>query len=446
MFKRIVSFYKTCVRFVTHDIWHLGSERLSGRDAFLVRVLKVLILSARSFWEDKISIRASALTLYTVLAIVPVVAIIFAVAKGFSIDLQLQQFLMDSLPDHKDIVVWVMEFADNALKNARGGVLAGVGVVILLWSVISMLSNVENSFNYIWNVTTPRSWARRLSNYISMMIVVPIVLVVVSSFSVTFLFEVDTLEEAYPFLSTIGWFFRFLIKLVPYFLMGLMLVVVYMVMPNTKVRFKAALIGGLVAGAILVLAQALYLYSQVRISKYSAIYGSLAAIPLFLLWAKTSWLIVLFGAEMSFAFQNIDSYDHENTSNRMSIGDRILLSLFVTRMLAKNFEEGKPPLTDEDISLKSGIPVRAVRMILRDLEAAGIVSEILLKNEKELAYQPAVDIHLLTVGYVQSRIEKLESNPFVIPQDTTGDRFVYILNKQREAFEKSKTNQLLIDL
>lgn len=446
MFNRIAKLYKVSVRFVTYDVWHLGSERLSRRDAFLVRVLKVLVASIRSFWEDNISIRASALTLYTVLAIVPIVAIVFAVAKGFSIDMQLQQFLTDSLSDHKDIVVWVMEFADNALQNARGGVLAGVGIVVLLWSVISMLSNVESSFNYIWNVTTPRSWTRRLSNYISMMIVVPIVLVVVSSMSVSFLFKMDALEKAYPFLETIGWFVRFLIKLIPYLLMGLMLVAVYMVLPNTKVKFKSALIAGLVAGAILVLAQSLYLYSQVRISKYSAIYGSLAAIPLFLLWAKTSWLIVLFGAELSFAFQNIDSYDHENTSNKMSINDRILLSLLVTRMLAKNFKEGNSALTDEDISLKTGVPVRAIRMILRDLEASGIISEIMMKDDKEAAYQPAVDIHLLTVGYVQSRVEKLESNPFVIPQDTTGDKFVYLLNKQREAFEESETNQLLIDL
>ncbi|MDR0659362.1 MAG: YihY/virulence factor BrkB family protein [Prevotellaceae bacterium] len=446
MFKRIVNLYKVSVRFITHDIWHLGSERLSGSDAFLVRVLKVLIVSIRSFWEDRISIRASALTLYTVLTIVPIVAIVFTVAKGFSIDSQLQYFLMENFSDHQDIVTWVMEFADNALKNARGGVLAGVGIVVLLWSVISMLSNVESSFNYIWNVTTPRSWVRRLSNYISMMIIVPIILVIVSSLSVSFMFKMDALEEAYPFLQTIGWFVRFLLKLLPYLLMGLMLVAVYMVMPNTKVRFKAALIGGLVAGAILVLAQTLYLYSQVRISKYSAIYGSLAAIPLFLLWAKTSWLIVLFGAELSFAFQNIDSYDHENSSNRMSISDRIILSLVITRMLANNFAQGNPALTDEDISLKSSIPVRAVRMILRDLVGVGIVSEVLITNDKDLAYQPAVDIHLLTVGYVQSRVEKLESNPFVVPQDTTGDRFVYILNKQRETFEKSDSNQLLIDL
>lgn len=446
MVKRIVNLYKVSVRFVMHDIWYLGRERLSGRDAFLVRILKVLIVSIRSFGEDKIAIRASGLTLYTMLALVPIVSIIFAVAKGFSIEGQLQQFLIQNFSDHQDIVVWLMDFAESALRNARGSVMAGVGVVVLLWSIISMLNNVENSFNYIWNVTTPRSWSRRLSNYISMMIVVPIVLVIVSSMSVSFLFKMDALEEAYPFLVTIGWVVRFLITLIPYLLMGLMLVTVYMVMPNTKVRFNAALVAGLVTGVVLILAQNLYLSSQVRISRYSAIYGSLAAIPLFLLWAKTSWLIVLFGAELSFAFQNIDSYDHENASNKMSISDKVLLSLFVTRMLAKNFKEGNLPLTDETISSRSGVPVRAVRMILRDLENVGIVSEILMRNDKEVAYQPAIDIYLLTVGYVQSRIEKLDSNPFVIPQDTTGDRFVYILNKQRAAFEKSEVNRLLIDL
>lgn len=446
MFKRIASFYKTSVRFVTHDVWHLGSERLSGRDAFLVRILKVIIVSVRSFWEDKISIRASALTLYSMLALIPVVAIIFAVAKGFNIDEQLHHFLMENLSDHKDIVVWALEYAESALNNAKGGVIAGVGVVMLLWSIISMLNNVENAFNHIWNVTTPRSFIRRLSNYFAMMIIVPIVLVVVGSLSVSFLFEMDALEKAYPFLVTIGWFVRFLIKLIPYVLMGLMLVAVYMVMPNTKVRFKAALVGGLVAGTILVLAQGFYLYSQVRISKFSAIYGSLAAIPLFLLWAKTSWLIVLFGSELSFAFQNIDSYDHENMSNKMSMFDRTLLALLITRMVANNFKQGEKAITDEGISLKSGIPVRAVRMILRDLETSGIVSEVMMKSDKDTAYQPAIDIHLLTIGYVQSRIEKLESNPNVIPQDATGDRFVYVLNKQRIAFENSESNQLLINL
>ncbi len=446
MFKKIKEFNKTATRFITHDIWHLGSEKLSRRDAFLVRTLKVIIICVRSFWEDKIAIRASALTLYTMMSIVPIAALIFAVAKGFNIDAQLQTVIMNSFPDQQEVAQWVMSFADSAIRNAKGGVIAGAGIVMLLWAVISMLNNVEKAFNHIWNVNKQRAMVRKFANYLSIMIIVPIFFVSASSISISLKYAVDSLAEASPFFSHLGGLVRFLLGLIPYVLIWLMFSMLYTVMPNTRVKFKYAFLAGVVAGTVFVLMQSLYVYSQVSISKYSAIYGSFAAIPLFILWAKFSWMIILFGAELSFAYQNVDSYQHEKDSDTMSMHQHKLLALVITRMLAKNFAEGEKAFTAEEISVKSEIPLRTVHTIVNSLVEAGVVSEIVGRNDKELAYQPAVDIHRITVSYVVSRIEVLNSKPNIVPPDVNSDRMTFVFDAEAVRFQTSPDNKLLIEL
>lgn len=439
MIKKIKEFYTKVISFITHDVWHLGTDRLSKRDAWLVRLLKVFILSLRGFSKDKVNQQASSLTLYLVMSIVPIAALAFAVAKGFGIDEQIKNELLTYFSDQEEIVTWIINFADSTIRNARGGWIAGVGMVMLLWTSMNMLVQVENSFNSIWQVKRPRSWSRRFADYISIMLVAPVLLFMASSFTVSIKYYI----EAIPFVSNIAPFFY---KLIPFVLMWFLFAVIYIVMPNIKVKFLAAFIAGVVAGTIFQLLEQFYFYSQVSISKYNAIYGSLAAIPLFLIWAKLSWQIVLFGAEFSFAYQNIDNYELEMDSDNVSHHNKRLLALYVLQFIAKNIIEGQPPVSAPQMAEKLNISTRMARMVADTLVDSGILVETLTADVKENAYLPVIDVHQLTVSYVLGKLDNMGKG--IISQEPTDDliKISAILEDFSYDIENSEANKLLIEI
>lgn len=444
--KRLPVLYRWATRFITHDIWHHGADRFNKRMTVTIRYIKIVFICLRSFFENSVMLRSSALAMLTLLSIVPLAALIFAISKGFNIDAQLQEYLVHQFGNQKEVIEWVMGFASSAINNTRGGLLAGVGVLVLLSTVIFMLSNVEDAFNHIWNVKIARNWASRLSSYIALMIIIPLFFVLSSSILVAANYQVDILEEAYPLFAKLSWFVRFLINLIPYILIGLMFTIMYMLIPNTRVQFKAALVAGITAGIAFVLAQNLYIYSQVSIMKFSAIYGSFVAIPLFLLWTKFSWLVVLFGAQLSYAYQNVDVYELERENENLSIHQRKLMALLVVRTLAKLFVEGKKASTDTEIARKSAIPLRSVQVVIDDLVDAGVIVEVIFKHKEIHGYQPASDPHKLTISYVLTRLENVGKNHSVSVRAFDDDQLGIALAQLAAEAEQSGNNKLLIDL
>jgi membrane protein len=193
-------------------------------------------------------------------------------------------------------------------------------------------------------------------------------------------------------------------------------------MPNTKVRIAPALIAGVIAGTLFHFVQNFYIYSQVMVSKYSAIYGSFAAIPLFLLWAQVSWLILLFGAELSFATQNVHHYEYGVSTQNLSMRERKLLSLLIAHHIVKNFVLGNKPMGSSEIAAELNISMRITRDILFDLVQCGIISETVTNDPKVNAYQPAMDIHALTVGFMLERIEA-RGEQYTDSEDTTNRQY-----------------------
>jgi membrane protein len=238
----------------------------------------------------------------------------------------------------------------------------------------------------------------------------------------------------------------FLVQFIPYFLSWVTLMVMFIIMPNTKVRFSSALVAGIIAGTFLQILQWLYIDLQFGISKLSAIYGSFAAIPLFIVWMQSSWIVVLIGAEISFANQNVSRYEFESEALNISNYQKRLLTILIMNLVIRNFTKGETALSAEGISIRLKIPVRLVRDIIQDLNAVGLVSIVQQNDNKERFYQPSMDINSLTVSFVLSRLDKKGIEQTTIFKNKDFEKVNLMLAKFDKLIAKSDSNILLKDL
>jgi membrane protein len=437
------------INFMTVDIWRIRLEDLPFGKSFLIKQLRVFILTVRGFDEDKCFFRASSLTFYTLLSIVPVMAMLFGVAKGFGFDTLLKnelRQLVAKLPGQEEVLNKVIQYAESLLETTKGGVIAGIGLVLLFWSVIKVLSNIENSLNDIWEIKEPRTWGRKFSDYLAVMLISPTLILISSSATIFVTTQITQLTTKIELLGMISPLIYLSFKLIPYVLVWILFTVIYVLMPNTKVNFKAGLVAGIIAGTIFQIVQWGYISFQVGVARYNAIYGSFAALPLFLLWVQLSWWVVLFGAELSFADQNVGTYEYEPDSNKVSPAFKKVLTLQIAHLLIKNFASGQKPLTDTEISAQLRAPIRLVHSILFDLVESRLVSETTTRVDKKFGYQPARDINTLTITSVIDAIEQNGTNNIPVVKNEEFEALSDAIQKFKDVMETSPANKLLKDI
>lgn len=437
---------KKVIQFINADIWRIRTVKLTRSHSFLITQLRIFLLAFHGFNEDKCQLRASALTFYSLLSVVPVLAMAFGVAKGFGLDQVLQKQIIAKMPGQEEVVGQMIGYANIFLENTKGGIIAGVGVALLFWTVIKLLGNIENSFNEIWGIQKERSLARKFSDYLSIMLLCPVLLVISGSVTVMIASQVQFVLSKLSFLGPVSGVILCLLKILPYCVMWLLFSFIYIFMPNTKVNIRSGLIGGVIGGTIYQVVQWVYITFQVGVSNYGAIYGSFAALPLFLVWLQISWLIVLFGAEISFAEQNVDTYEYEPDSVLASASFRKLVALGITHQCVKRFVAAQPPMTGYQLAQELETPVRLVRLVLFDLTEAGVLCEVKLEDGKTSAYQPARDVADLTVQSVVDLLDKkgVDAIPFADSQATQSIR--HALDAMHKTFQKSPSNKALKDI
>ncbi len=439
MLSKVINFLKT-------DIWRISLKNYSKRKSFFLKQLRVVVLAVRGFAEDKCKFRASALTFYSLLSIVPVLAMMFGIAKGFGLEKRIETELLQKMQGQEEIARKVIDCANSLLDSASGGFIAGIGVAFLFWTIIKVLSNIENSFNDIWGVKKPRAIGRKFSDYLSIMLVCPFLLIIASSATVLINTQIKTIIQEYAILNNaVGALILFSLRLSPYVTMWIVFTFIFIFMPNTKVKLKSGFLGGIVAGTIFQLTQWGYINFQIVTAKYSAIYGSFAALPLFLLWLQISWLIVLFGAELSFAHQNVETYEFEQDCLSASHSYKKLLALVITHKLTKNFCQPIDPLNAEQISHELEIPIRLVRQILFELVEAKIIAEV-AKNGDNALYQPAVDTEKITIEYVVQALEQKGNANIPVKKTNELAKLSECLSLFASDIEKSPANMLLKDI
>ncbi len=434
------------VNFLNKDIWRIRLKDMPRKRSFFIRTLRIVLLSLRGFNEDKCSLRASALTFYSLLSIVPVFAMIFGIAKGFGMDKMLEQHIMDRITVQNEIITNIINFSHSLLENTKGGVIAGIGVALLFWTVIKVLGNIERSFNDIWGIKGMRSLMRRFADYLSVMLICPILLILASSVTVFINTQAKMITQKIALLGAFAPFINFVLDFLPYTIIWVVFTFIYIFIPNTKVNFKSAILAGIVAGTAYQLMQWGYVYFQVGVAKYNAIYGSFAALPLFLVWLQLSWRIVLLGAEISFAHQNVDTYEFEPDCLNVSHSFKNLLTLRIVNLLSKNFAKGKKALTAHEISHVLGIPIRLVRDIAYELTQSGIFVAVQESTGRVPTYQPAVDINLLSIKYVIDKLEGRGSDSIPVVGTEELERIRDSLQSFNRILEKSQENLLLKDI
>ncbi len=434
------------LRKLNEAIWQTPLSEISKGKTFVFKQLRIIVLAARGFSNDKVQFRASALTFYSLLSVIPVAAIAFAIAKGFNLDLKLEQLLIVKFQTEQEVLQWLLQSARSAIEKTSGGYMAGIGVIILFWSVMSLLNNIESSFNHIWQIRVPRPWHRKFTDYLTIMLIAPIFLVLSSSITLFISTKLPDYMNNAPILDFFKPVISFLVKFSPYFLTWVALTALYIVIPNAKVKFSPALISGIISGTILQGIQWLYIDLQFGITKLNAIYGSFAAVPLFIIWMQTSWIVVLLGAEISFANQNVSRYELESEALNISNYQKRALVLMIMHMIIRNFTLGEKPISAEYIAGNLRIPVRLARDILADLSNADLVSIIHENEEKERLYQPALDVNRLTVSFVLSRLDKKGIEQIMVIRNKDYEKIISMLEKFDNLIAKSDANILIKDI
>jgi len=392
--------------FLKMGIWQISLRDMPRQKSWFLKKLRVFLIAIRGVYEGNVALRASALTFFTLLSLVPVVGLGFGIAKGFGLEMYLEQQLALALAGHEEVHMWVLNLSQSVLNRASGGMIAGFGLLVLLFTVFMVMRNIEEAFNEIWQVKKPRHWTRMFSDYFAIMFIAPIFLILSSAATVFLNTQVHILSHQFEFFGLWSPALLFLVNLIPYSLIWAMLTIVYMAFPNTNVRFSSALLAGITAGTLFQIVQWGYIHFQIGVSAYNAIYGSFAALPLLLVWLQVSWLVVLFGAELSFANQNVDNYEFEKESLNICPMNKKLLSVYVMFMIVQNFLKGFPAPDSEKIASELEIPNKLVRTILNDLLEVNLISEIHTTKAKASAYQPALDINQITMHLVMERLDK----------------------------------------
>jgi membrane protein len=437
---------KKAIRFVEHDIWRIPLSELSPRKTFLIKQLRILMLAIRGFSEDKVHLRASALTYYSLLGIVPVVGLAFGIAKGFGLDAYLEENLRQTFSGREEILNWVLDFSQSLLRTASGGMVAGIGLVILLYTILRVLSYIEESFNDIWQVKKGRSWSRKFSDYFAMMFIAPLFFILASASTVFINTQVALITQEIAIFGYLSPLLKFLVSLIPFVLIWIMFLILYMVMPNTNVKFSSALIAAVIAGTLFQFAQWMYIFFQIGVSRYNAIYGSFAALPLLMFFMHTAWLIVLFGAELAYANQNVESYEFESESHQVHPFNKKLLSLYVLHLLILNFMAGKKPLVSAQVARELQIPNNMVSSILSDLAEVDLIAETKTELTKELGYIPSMDPNKIDVRTVLNRLERKGLDILIAKPSRELDILKGSLTAFSEGLQASKHNILLKDL
>jgi membrane protein len=372
---------------------------------------------------------------------VPVIAMLFGIAKGFGFEKMLTERLIEQAPQQDALVLKLISFAQNLLDSTKGGVVAGIGIVVLFWTIISLIGNIEESFNHIWKIVRGRPMSRKFSDYLSLMLLAPIILIAASSIAVLLNTEITWLITIIELPEFGTWLVIRTLGLLPLLLMIGLFTFTLIFMPNHKISFRAGLIAGVVTGILYDLLQWVYLSLQIGVSNYNAIYGSFAAIPLFVVWLQMGWMIVLFGCEVAFYLQNYENYRNNNRFSNLSFSLQKIIALQVTHLIIKNFSHLNEPLTADEISARLVIPIAIVQPILLKLTASHILVEFNIPEEEDDVYQPAVDTNLLTFAFVINALEQCGQNH--LPDINQERLFMNAVSDFRKLMEASEQNCLL---
>ena len=430
-------------QFIEVDLWRIRLKSLPKRKRILFGFIRVWVIAIKEFIHDKCSEKASALTYFSMLSLVPVIAMVVAIANAFGVRGLMEQELAKYFSGQEAVLEKVIPFADRMLSGSSGGIVTGVSIVFLIFTVIRLLMNIEAAFNDMWDIKHNRRWERKISDYVAVILLGPVLLIVASSATI---FVKDTIQEfitSIEFLGQLRSGIIFLLKLLPYTILWFLLFGLYLIFPNTRVRFWPALFAGIVAGTLYQLNQQAFISLQFAFARYDAIYGSIAFLPLFLIWLQISWLIVLFGAEICYGVQYIDQWEINSEKLKISLSHKKKLMILLLYRVVKSFEKGEGPYSLNDLAGSVNIPRRYVVDICYELEKSKLIIRV---DGDDVAYQPSFDINQMDIYTVLDKYESEGMGDFDPRKSKAFQSIEGALEQIQEKWKTGDTNVLIKDL
>ena len=396
--------------FIQYDLWrqsHMGVHAPKKR--LLYRFLQTIILVARGFKDQVVVVRANSLSFALLFAFIPMMALIFAIARGFGFEEILKDKVSAGFLAEANIAPMLLEWVERYLETAREGLFLGIGLIVLIWAVHAFFNMLEKSFNSIWNVKKTRSFGRRMTNYVMTLLLVPVLVVVTSGISIF----LNSTEVLAPVLQAIEPIRKFMLRFIPFIATSAVFTWIFIAIPNTKVKFSSAIIPGIVMGFLYQVVQALSMFLVVLLTRMSIVYGAFSAIPLVLIWLNITCWLLLVGAELSFAIQNNEHFAYERDIETMSRRYKDCMTLYLLSVIIKRFEQGKTPETIQQMAKKYHLPIRLVGQLLARLEDINIIRRVYIDNEEDQAFVPALDTSLISVEMVIGRISTQGTEEFL---------------------------------
>jgi membrane protein len=396
--------------FIQYDLWrqsHIGVHAPKKR--LLYRILQTLILVGRGFKDQVLVVRANSLTFALLFAFIPMMALIYAVARGFGFEELVSQQLTGSFLAEANIAPILLEWVERYLATARDGLFVGIGLVVLIWAVYAFFNMLENSFNSIWNVKKTRSFGRRMTNYVMTLLLVPILVVVTSGISI-FLNSTEVLSSV---LQSVEPLRKFMLRFIPFVATSAVFTWIFIAIPSTKVKFSSAIIPGVLMGFLYQVVQALSMYLVVLFTRMSIVYGAFSAIPLVLIWLNITCWLLLIGSALAFAIQNNDWFAYERDIETMSRRYKDYVMLYLLSVIVRRFERGDTSQTAQEMALHHQLPIRLVSQLLTRLEDTNIVRRVYVEQEEDETFVPAMDTRLITVEMVIGRISAQGTEEFL---------------------------------
>jgi len=382
-------------KFLMHGVWDIELSTLSAGKSFPIRLVRVAQLIVKGFTEDDLAVHASALTFVTLMSLVPLLAVGFALLKGFGFGQEQINTLMEwqvSMPEQFQAF---LSSVLNIVNTTNFAALGWAGLGFVIFTAVIMLASMEVSFNRIWGISQMRNPIRQASNYISVIVLVPLLIGAASAVEASLKGMVPILPES------IGFVVRNLLRLTSFFMTWLAFLFLYILLPNTRVRASSALVASLFGGTFWLVWQKAYISLQMGVGRYNAIYGTFASVPIFLAWLYMSWVIILLGAELAFALQNAATYRVESAADNANAKSKVALALsIVVRAAEAMTVSGSPPFETIVYAREQRVPIRLLNGMVRMLVRSGFLAEmagkercfILLKAPTAILVKDIVDV------------------------------------------------------
>ena len=300
--KKVDKKVKKAINFMNDGIWKIDMEELSRAKARFIHYLQVALVTIKTYTNEKIGFQATALSFHCTMAIVPFIAIAFAVTGGLGISDKLRILLYENFSTHQDVIDTVLSYADNIINIAKSSTMGLISAIMFVWVVVWMMMRVETVFNNVWMVKKPRRITRQIPYYIVILMISPLLIMMFFSGTMMYSHMFEGFGRRWAMFSELP---RIIYWIIFYIIGSFTLSAMYKFIPNTKVKYEHALRAALMSGLAFTILQYLYLETQIFVGRQSAVYGTLAAIPLFMFWLKSGWMIILIGAEVSYAFQQV---------------------------------------------------------------------------------------------------------------------------------------------